>query len=61
VEYLNNIIQADNRFIRRKVRFKQWLQFFSTARHTIAGYEAMHMIIKEQVRHVAANDAIACK
>ena len=61
VRYLNNVIEADHRFVKRKVRFKQWFQSFNTAHHTIAGYEAMNMLLKGQVKAVAANDAIAQK
>ena len=56
VKYLNNIIEADHRFIKRKVRFKQWFQTFATAQKTIAGYETLNMIGKGQVKYVAAND-----
>ena len=61
VKYLNNIIEADHRFVKRKVRFKQWFQSFNTARYTVAGYEAMNMLLKGQVNSVAANDAKAQK
>jgi len=61
VRYLNNIIEADHRFVKRKARFKQWFQSFNTARYTIAGYEAMNMISKGQLKFIAANDAKAQK
>jgi len=57
IKYLNNIIEADHRFIKRKARFKQWFQSFNTARYTVAGYEAMNMILKGQIKAIAANDA----
>ena len=57
VRYLNNVIEADHRFVKRKARFKQWFQSFNTARYTIAGYEAMNMILKGQLKSIAANDA----
>ena len=47
-QYMNNIIEQDHRFIKRKV--KPGLGFFSypTAWRTIQGYETMHMIRKGQ-------------
>jgi len=48
VKYLNNIIEQDHRFIKRRV--KPGLGFFSfeTAWQTLQGYEVMHMIRKGQ-------------
>ncbi|NCF68745.1 MAG: DDE-type integrase/transposase/recombinase [Chloroflexi bacterium] len=42
--YMNNIIEQDHRFMKRKI--KPGLGFFSypTAWRTIRGYEAIHMI-----------------
>lgn len=47
---MNNIIEQDHRFIKRRV--KPGLGFFSypTAWRMIRGFEAMHMIRKGQVR-----------
>ena len=46
---MNNIIEQDHRFIKRKI--KPSLGFFSnpTAWRTIQGYETMHMIRKGQI------------
>ena len=46
---MNNIIEQDHRFIKRKI--KPGLGFFSypTAWRTIRGYEVMHMIRKGQI------------
>jgi len=46
---MNNIIEQDHRFIKRKI--KPGLGFFSypTAWRTIQGYETMHMIRKGQI------------
>ena len=52
VKYLNNIIEQDHRFSKRRIMHIQWLQTFDTAEATIAGYEAMHMIQKGQVKGV---------
>ena len=57
-KYMNNIQEQDHRFVKRRVRQSQWFQSFYTAKNTIAGYEAMHMIRKGQVKNLAGNDAI---
>jgi len=48
-QYMNNIIEQDHRFMKRRIR--PGLGFFSypTAWRTIRGYEAMHMIQKGQI------------
>ena len=54
--YMNNIIEQDHRFIKRRI--KPGLGFFSypTAWRTIRGYETMHMIRKGQVEGVEKGD-----
>ena len=49
-QYMNNMVEQDHRFIKRRV--KPGLGFFSypTAWRTIRGYEAMHMIRKGQIQ-----------
>ena len=56
VKYLNNIVEQDHRFIKRRV--KPGLGFFSfeTAWHTLQGYEVMNRIRKGQVRGVGKAD-----
>jgi transposase, IS6 family len=48
-QYMNNIIEQDHRFLKRRIR--PCLGFFSypTAWRTIRGFEAVHMIRKGQV------------
>jgi len=46
VQYLNNILEQDHRAIKRRVNAKQGFREFRTARRTIQGYEAVHMIRK---------------
>ncbi len=54
VKYLNNIIEQDHRFIKRKVLPMLGFDSFETAEKTICGIETMHMIMKGQVlRHVS--------
>jgi transposase, IS6 family len=52
VKYLNNIVEQDHRFIKRRV--KPGLGFFSfeTAWNTLQGYEVMNMVRKGQMRGV---------
>ena len=56
VKYLNNIVEQDHRFIKRRV--KPGLGFFSfeTAWSTLQGYEVMHMVRKGQMRGVDKGD-----
>jgi len=49
VKYLNNIIEQDHRFIKRKLKPMLGFDSFKTAQKTICGIEAMHMIRKGQV------------
>jgi hypothetical protein len=58
VHYLNNILEQDHRAIKRRVNAKQGFREFQAARRTIQGYEAIHMIRKEQVRWVAGDDLL---
>jgi transposase-like protein len=51
--YLNNLIEQDHRFIKRRVNPGLGFFGFNTARRTISGYEAMNMI-RKGVRHEAA-------
>ncbi len=56
VNYLNNIIEQDHRFIKRRVKPGLGFASFRTAWCTLRGYESMHMIRKGQVRGVARGD-----
>ena len=56
VQYLNNILEQDHRAIKRRVNAKQGFRDFESARRTIRGYEAMHMIRKGQARWVSGSD-----
>jgi len=56
VKYLNNIIEQDHRRIKRLTRPGLGFGGFWTARRTLAGFEAMAMIRKGQVRNIRGND-----
>ncbi|MED3324546.1 DDE-type integrase/transposase/recombinase, partial [Bacillus thuringiensis] len=47
-KYLNNIIEQDHRFIKKRIRNMLGLKSLPTATKMIAGIEAMHMIKKGQ-------------
>ncbi len=51
-KYLNNIIEQDHRFIKRKVKPMLGFKSIKTAEKIICGIEAMHMIRKGQVEGV---------
>jgi transposase, IS6 family len=48
VQYLNNVLEQDHRAIKRRVRASKHFRSFWRAWRTIAGYEAVHMIRKDQ-------------
>src|SRR3954468_21215791 len=55
-KHLNNIVEQDHRRVKRLVRPGLGFGGFWTARRTLAGYEAMAMIRKGQVRKVGGRD-----
>jgi transposase-like protein len=57
VKYLNNVIEQDHRFIKKKARASQCFKRFHTAERTLEGIEAVNMIRKGQVKRLAKNDA----
>jgi transposase, IS6 family len=57
--YLNNIIEQDHRFIKKRITARLGFRSAESACRTIEGYEAMHAIRKGQVRWVGKNDPVA--
>ncbi|MED1436599.1 IS6 family transposase [Bacillus mycoides] len=49
VEYLNNIVEQDHRFIKKRVCSMLGLKSFRTATSILSGIEAMHIIKKGQL------------
>ncbi|TCJ78370.1 UNVERIFIED_ORG: transposase-like protein [Bacillus cereus] len=49
VKYLNNIVEQDHRFIKKRVRSMLGLKSFRTATSILSGIEAMHMVKKGQL------------
>lgn len=58
VKYLNNVIEQDHRFVKKKVRTSQCFKSFHTAERTLEGIEIMNMMRKGQVKRLAGNDAM---
>ncbi|GAB6147240.1 DDE-type integrase/transposase/recombinase [Desulfocicer niacini] len=52
IKYLNNIVEQDYRFIKRRVKPGLGFQSFHTVWRALRGYETMHMIRKGQVEEV---------
>ncbi len=48
-KYLNNIVEQDHRFIKKRIRSMLGFKCFDTATSILSGVEAMHMMKKEQV------------
>ena len=59
VKYLNNIVEQDHRFIKRVVNPGLGFSSFNTARRTLKGYEAMHMIRKGQIEGVGKGEIVS--
>jgi len=58
-KYLNNVIEQDHRFLQRLIKPGMGFKSFNTARRTIKGYEAMHLLRKGQVIGVPKGDVLA--
>jgi transposase-like protein len=57
VKYLNDVVEQDHRFIKKKVRAAQCFKRFHTAERTLEGIEAMNMMRKGRVKRLAGSDA----
>jgi transposase-like protein len=56
MKYLNNVIEQDHRFVKKKVRASQCFKRFHTAERTLEGIEAVNMMRKGQVKRLAGSD-----
>jgi IS6 family transposase len=59
VKYLNNLVEQDHRFIKRRVNPGMGFWSFDTAWRTLQGYEAMHQLRKGQVRGTKRGDIVS--
>lgn len=57
VKYLNDVIEQDHRFVKKKVRASQCFKSFHTAEGALEGIESINMMRKGQVKRLAGNDA----
>jgi IS6 family transposase len=58
-KYLNNVVEQDHRFVKRRVNPGLGFGAFVTAQRTIQGYEAMHRLRKGQLKGIAKRDVLA--
>jgi transposase-like protein len=58
-KYLNNVVEQDHRFVKRRVNPGLGFGAFDTAQRTIQGYEAMHMLRKGQIEGLTKRDILA--
>ena len=58
-KYLNNVVEQDHRFVKKRAWLAKGYGSFVTAWRTLQGIEAMQMIRKGRVRWVTKNDSIA--
>jgi transposase, IS6 family len=56
VEYLNNIVEQDHQRIKQLTGLGFGFGGFWTTRRTLAGFEAMAMIRRGQIRHIDGSD-----
>jgi transposase-like protein len=55
---LNNVLEQDHRFVKKRIAASLWFRSVDGALRTIQGYEAMNMIRKGQVRWLAKGDVM---
>ncbi len=58
-KYLNNVVEQDHRFVKRRVNPGLGFGGFRTAQRTIQGYEVMHMFRKGQLEGAAKGEVLA--
>ena len=56
--YLNNVLEQDHRFVKKRIASSLWFRSVDGALRTIEGYEAMNMIRKGQVKWLAKGDVV---
>jgi transposase-like protein len=54
--YLNNIVEQDHRFVKKRVMTRQGFRSVNEALSSIVGYEAMNIIRKGQIRWLPKGD-----
>ena len=59
--YLNNVIEQDRRFIKKRIAASLWFRSVEGALRTADGYESMHLIRKGQIRWLQKGDVVALR
>ncbi|QWG27847.1 IS6 family transposase [Bacillus mycoides] len=49
IKYLNNIVEQDHRFIKKRIRSMLGFKSYKTSASILSGVEAMHMVKKKQI------------
>ncbi|CDN39413.1 transposase [Bacillus thuringiensis] len=49
IKYLNNIVEQDHRFIKKRIRSMLGFKSYKTSASILSGVEAIHMVKKEQI------------
>jgi IS6 family transposase len=57
--YLNNILEQDHRFVKQRMISSQWFRSVDGALRIIAGYEAVSIVRKGQIRRLPTADFLA--
>lgn len=55
---MNNVLEQDHRYVKKRVVASQWFRSVYGALNTIAGYEAMNIIRKGQIRWLLKTDIV---
>ena len=58
-KFLNNVVEQDHRFVKKRTWLAKGYGSFLTAWRTLQGIEAMHMIRKGRARCIGKDDAAA--
>ena len=56
IQCMNNIVEQDHRFMKRRIKPGLGFGAYPTAWRTIQGYETKHMVRKGQVEGIKKND-----
>ena len=56
--YINNMVEQDHRFVKKRVVASQGFRSVDGALNTIAGYEAMNIIRNGQIRWLPKTDTV---
>jgi transposase, IS6 family len=56
--YINNMVEQDYRFVKKRVVASQWFRSVDGAVNTIAGYKAMNIIRKGQIRWLPKTNTV---